>query len=91
MQPFVTVTGVAAPLPRANVDTDQIMPKQFLKGIDRSGLAEGFLFDGVRVPLLSPQGIFKPQVMSEVPLSITTAPQGPYDDSFGADPFVTIL
>jgi 3-isopropylmalate/(R)-2-methylmalate dehydratase small subunit len=45
MQPFVTVTGVAAPLPRANVDTDQIMPKQFLKGIDRSGLAEGFLFD----------------------------------------------
>jgi len=45
MQPFVTVTGVAAPLARANVDTDQIMPKQFLKGIDRSGLAEGFLFD----------------------------------------------
>ena len=45
MQPFVAVTGVAAPLPRANVDTDQIMPKQFLKGIDRSGLAEGFLFD----------------------------------------------
>jgi 3-isopropylmalate/(R)-2-methylmalate dehydratase small subunit len=45
MQPFVTVTGVAAPLPRANVDTDQIMPKQYLKGIDRSGLAEGFLFD----------------------------------------------
>ena len=45
MQPFVTVTGIAASLPRANVDTDQIMPKQFLKGIDRSGLAEGFLFD----------------------------------------------
>ena len=45
MQPFATVTGVAAPLPRANVDTDQIMPKQFLKGIDRSGLADGFLFD----------------------------------------------
>ncbi len=45
MQPFTTVTGVAAALPRGNVDTDQIMPKQFLKGIDRSGLAEGFLFD----------------------------------------------
>ena len=45
MQPFATVIGVAAPLPRANVDTDQIMPKQFLKGIDRSGLADGFLFD----------------------------------------------
>jgi 3-isopropylmalate/(R)-2-methylmalate dehydratase small subunit len=45
MQPFTSVSGVAAPLPRANIDTDQIMPKQFLKGIDRSGLAEGFLFD----------------------------------------------
>ena len=45
MQPFTTVTGVAAPLPRANIDTDQIMPKQFLKGIDRSGLSGGFLFD----------------------------------------------
>ena len=45
MEPFITVTGIAAPLPRANVDTDQIMPKQFLKGIDRSGLADGFLFD----------------------------------------------
>ena len=45
MTPFERVTGVAAALPRANVDTDQIMPKQFLKGIDRSGLADGFLFD----------------------------------------------
>jgi 3-isopropylmalate/(R)-2-methylmalate dehydratase small subunit len=45
MQPFTRLTAVAAPLPRANVDTDQIMPKQFLKGIDRSGLADGFLFD----------------------------------------------
>ena len=45
MQPFTVVTGIAAPLPRANIDTDQIMPKQFLKGIDRSGLREGFLFD----------------------------------------------
>ncbi len=44
MKPFTVVTGVAAPLPRANVDTDQIMPKQFLKGVDRSGLADGFLF-----------------------------------------------
>ena len=45
MKPFTRVTGVAAALPRANVDTDQIMPKQFLKGVDRNGLAEGFLFD----------------------------------------------
>ena len=41
MQPFTIVTGVAAALPAANIDTDQIMPKQFLKGIDRSGLDDG--------------------------------------------------
>jgi putative restriction endonuclease len=35
--------------------------------------------------LLGPQGIFKPQVLTGVPLSITTAPRGPYDDSFGFD------
>ncbi|WP_411901471.1 3-isopropylmalate dehydratase small subunit [Methylorubrum thiocyanatum] len=43
MQPFTTVTGPAAALPAANVDTDVIMPKQFLKGIDRSGLDLGTL------------------------------------------------
>src|SRR4051812_43880753 len=45
IQPFTVVSGIAAPLPRANIDTDQIMPKQFLRGIDRSGLADGFLHD----------------------------------------------
>jgi 3-isopropylmalate/(R)-2-methylmalate dehydratase small subunit len=45
MQPFRCVTGVAAPLPAANVDTDVIMPKQFLKGIDRQGLDRGAFFD----------------------------------------------
>ncbi|WP_068875362.1 MULTISPECIES: 3-isopropylmalate dehydratase small subunit [unclassified Phenylobacterium] len=45
MEPFRTVTGVAAPLPAANVDTDVIMPKQFLKGIDRRGLDRGVFFD----------------------------------------------
>src|SRR4051812_15609820 len=45
MQPFTTVTGPAAALPAANVDTDVIMPKQFLKGIDRSGLDRGTFFD----------------------------------------------
>jgi 3-isopropylmalate/(R)-2-methylmalate dehydratase small subunit len=46
MQAFQSLTGVAAPLPMANLDTDQIMPKQFLRGVDReSGLAEGFLHD----------------------------------------------
>jgi 3-isopropylmalate/(R)-2-methylmalate dehydratase small subunit len=41
MQPFTIVAGVAAPMPAANIDTDVIMPKQFLKGIDRSGLRDG--------------------------------------------------
>ncbi|MFG1425136.1 3-isopropylmalate dehydratase small subunit [Roseixanthobacter glucoisosaccharinicivorans] len=41
MQPFTVIEGIAAPLPAANVDTDVIMPKQFLKGVDRSGLKEG--------------------------------------------------
>lgn len=54
--------------------------------LPRTLLAEGFVLDNTRrIPLLGPQGIFKPQVLSEVPLSITTAPRGPYDDSFGAD------
>ncbi|RRD56992.1 3-isopropylmalate dehydratase small subunit [Comamonadaceae bacterium OH2545_COT-014] len=37
--------GRAAPLPTPNLDTDQIMPKQFLRGIDKSGLAAGVLYD----------------------------------------------
>ncbi|MCS3417716.1 3-isopropylmalate/(R)-2-methylmalate dehydratase small subunit [Pseudomonas sp. BIGb0450] len=45
MQPFTTVTGTAAPILAANVDTDVIMPKQFLKGIDRNGLDRGLFFD----------------------------------------------
>lgn len=40
-----TVVGIAAPLTIANLDTDQIMPKQFLLGIDKSGLARGVLYD----------------------------------------------
>jgi 3-isopropylmalate/(R)-2-methylmalate dehydratase small subunit len=36
---------VAAPLPLVNLDTDQIMPKQFLRGIDKAGLAKGVLYD----------------------------------------------
>ncbi len=37
MEPFTTHTGIAAPLDRANVDTDAIIPKQFLRKIDRTG------------------------------------------------------
>jgi len=44
MQPFTTLTGVVAPLDRANVDTDAIIPKQFLKSIHRTGFGP-YLFD----------------------------------------------
>ncbi len=45
MEPFNRITGVAAPMMAANIDTDVIMPKQFLKGIDRSNLDRGVFFD----------------------------------------------
>jgi 3-isopropylmalate/(R)-2-methylmalate dehydratase small subunit len=45
MQPFRTHKGRVAPLYRANVDTDQIIPKQFLKRIERTGFGEFLLFD----------------------------------------------
>ena len=45
MQPFTRVTGVLAPLDRANVDTDQIIPKQFLKRIERSGYGPFLFYD----------------------------------------------
>ncbi len=41
MQPFTTLTGVAAPLEIVNVDTDMIIPKQYLKTIKRTGLGKG--------------------------------------------------
>src|SRR2546429_5131558 len=45
MEPFNHVTGVLAPLDRANVDTDQIIPKQFLKRIERSGYGPFLFYD----------------------------------------------
>lgn len=45
MKAFDCITGTLAPLPAANIDTDVIMPKQFLKGIDRHGLDRGVFFD----------------------------------------------
>jgi 3-isopropylmalate/(R)-2-methylmalate dehydratase small subunit len=47
MEKFTQLTGVAAPLPLINVDTDMIIPKQFLKTIKRSGLGQN-LFDEMR-------------------------------------------
>jgi len=43
--PFVRHRGKVVALPRANVDTDQIVPKQFLKGIERTGFAQSLFFD----------------------------------------------
>ena len=45
MQAFKNFTGMVAPLDRANVDTDQIIPKQFLKAVVRSGLKKGLFID----------------------------------------------
>lgn len=56
--------------------------------LPREILAAGFTFEGQRVPLLGPQGIFKPAALPAIPLSITTAAPNPrkpapYDDDFG--------
>jgi 3-isopropylmalate/(R)-2-methylmalate dehydratase small subunit len=45
MEPFVKLTGVVAPLDRVNVDTDQIIPKQFLKAITREGFGRFLFYD----------------------------------------------
>ena len=45
MKPFTTTTSIAAPLPMMNVDTDMIIPKQFLKTIKRSGLGKSLFFE----------------------------------------------
>ena len=47
MEKFLNVSGVAAPMPLVNIDTDMIIPKQFLKTIKRSGLGVN-LFDEMR-------------------------------------------
>jgi len=45
MRAFVRLDGRAAAMPIANLDTDQIIPKQFLKTVERAGLAKGLFFD----------------------------------------------
>lgn len=45
MQKFTKITGIAAPLPIANVDTDMIIPKQFLTTIKRTGLGKGLFYE----------------------------------------------
>jgi 3-isopropylmalate/(R)-2-methylmalate dehydratase small subunit len=50
MKPFRTLTALAAPLDRTNVDTDQIIPKQFLKRIERTGYGDFLFFDWRQAP-----------------------------------------
>ena len=50
MKPFTTHTGLVVPLDRANVDTDQIIPKQFLKRIERTGFGEFVFYDWRYLP-----------------------------------------
>ena len=45
MKPFRTHRGLVAPLDRVNVDTDQIIPKQFLKRIERTGFGQFLFYD----------------------------------------------
>ncbi|MBO9352968.1 3-isopropylmalate dehydratase small subunit [Bordetella petrii] len=45
MNPSSVIAGIAAPLPLSNLDTDQIMPKQFLRIVDKAGLDRGLLYD----------------------------------------------
>ena len=63
MADTILIEGQAAPIGIDNLDTDQIMPKQFLHGIDKSGLAEGLLYD-LR---FDPNGQVKPQFVLNRP------------------------
>ncbi|HEV2674663.1 MAG TPA: 3-isopropylmalate dehydratase small subunit [Aliidongia sp.] len=63
MQKFTSLTGVAAPLPMINIDTDKIIPKQFLKTIERTGLGRG-LFDEMR---FNADGSEKPEFVLNQP------------------------
>lgn len=64
----------------------------------RALLANGFTFEGERIPLISPQGIFKPAILAEIPLTITTVPiveaplqQDPIQVDVGVAPVATAL
>ena len=59
MEPFRTLTALAAPLDRTNVDTDQIIPKQFLKRIERTGYGEFLYFDWRRTASGDPNPEFE--------------------------------
>ncbi len=56
--------------------------------LPRKLLEQGFIYNGQRVTVIGPQGIWKPRVFEQIPLSLTTTAGGPYDDSFNADGFL---
>ena len=58
MEPFRTLTSLAAPLDRGNVDTDQIIPKQFLKRIERTGYGDFLFYDWRQKPTGEPVADF---------------------------------
>ncbi len=67
-----------------------LLSQRYGKALPREMLAVGFDFEGKQVPLISPQGIFKPAILQEIPISITTVPivedkPRPYKDEMGAD------
>ena len=63
MQKFTTLKSVAAPLPVPNIDTDKIIPKQYLKTIERTGLGR-YLFDEIR---FTPDGKERPEFVLNQP------------------------
>lgn len=63
MEAFIRLDAKAAPLPLANIDTDQIIPKQFLKTVEREGLGKGLLYDY----RFDEQGVEKPDFVLNRP------------------------
>lgn len=63
MQKFDRLDGRAAPMPIANIDTDQIIPKQFLKTVEREGLGKGLFYDY----RFAPDGTIKPDFVLHRP------------------------
>ena len=78
MKPFVSHTGRVAGLPRENVDTDQIIPKQFLKGLERTGLGPALFYDWRYRPDGTPNPEFELNRPAAVGASILVA-----GDNFG--------
>ena len=70
MEPFVEADGSTAPLDRANVDTDQIIPKQFLKRIERTGFGEFLFFDWRNS---DPDFVLEPARVPDAPILVAGA------------------